>query len=100
MRLALAAGRLDVDAVLAELSSWDIAEWQAFERIEGHFGERGAWERAAMLASLYAESHRDTKKRARPFTAADFVPWISRPKMTPRAFRAQLAHLVQKPKKR
>lgn len=100
MRLALAAGRLDVDAVLSELSSRDIAMWEAFERIEGHFGERGAWERTAMLASLYAEAHRDTKKRSKPFTTSDFVPWILKPKMTPRAFRAQFAHMVQKPKKR
>jgi len=79
MRLALATGRLDVDAVLASLSSRQLAEWDAFERIEGGFGDRAAWDRMANMLALYAEVNRDKKKRTQPFKASEFMPWIERP---------------------
>lgn len=97
MRLALAAGRLDVDAVLGELTARQLEEWLAFERIEGSFGERGAWERVAHLLAMYAESHRNTKKRPRPFTVAEFLPWIERVHVpASKRLHAQLGHLVKK----
>lgn len=100
MRLALATGRLDVDALLAGLSSRQIAEWEAFQNIEGSLGERGHWERMAHMLALYAEAHRDRKKRAQPFKASEFLPWIERPTgMEGKRLRAQFAHLV-KTKKR
>lgn len=92
MRLCLAAGRLDVDAVMQQMTSAQLEEWRAFERIEGFsIGARGDWERSANLASLYAEMHRDRRKRPHPFTAADFLPWLRAqlPKITQRAWRAQ-----------
>lgn len=100
MRLALAAGRLDVDQVLSELGPRRLAEWEAFERIEGGFGDRAAWERAAMLAQLYAESKRNPKKRRQPFKVREFLPYVEQPAPQPgKALRAQLGHLV-KPKPR
>lgn len=98
MRLALAVGRLDVQRVLAELTSADIALWQAFERVEGSFGERGHWERTAMLASMYANAHRDVQKRPQPFRPDEFVPFVEQPRRTGKTLRAQLGHLVKKPK--
>lgn len=100
MRLALQVGRLDVDGVLAELTSRELAEWDAFDRLEGGFGGRAAWGPGALLAALYAESHRDREKRGKPFSQADFLPWLQelRPAMTPAAFRAQFTPLVRKKK--
>lgn len=99
MRLALASGRLDVDRLAQELGSTGIAEWEAFERIEGGFGARAAWLQTAVLAALYAESHRDSKKRAKPFTAEDFLPWVERAQFSPAAFRRQFSHLTDQKKR-
>lgn len=97
MRLAMATGRLDVDAVLAGMSAQQIAEWEAFERIEGGFGERAAWERMAHMLALYAETHRDTKKRSQPFRAADFLPWVvAQPSHGARQLRARLTPFLKK----
>lgn len=77
-------------------------EWEAFERLEGGIGARADWYQSAQLCALYAEAHRDSKRRAAPFTAADFLPFVERPKATAKSFRAEFAHLVKKqpPKKR
>lgn len=71
-------------------------EWAAFEEIEGAFGERGAYLRAASIASILANANRDTKKQPKPYTLQDFLPWVERPRMTPRAFRAQFSNVVKK----
>ena len=100
MRLALATGRLDVDELLAGLTGRQLAEWDAFERIEGGFGDRGAWARMAQMLAFYAEAHRDTKKRSQPFKASEFLPWIERPAHDPaKRLRAQLGHLAKKAKR-
>lgn len=96
MRLALAAGRLDVDAVLRGLSLKQLTEWEAFERIEGGIGARADWYQIAQLCAMYAEAHRDSKRRSQPFTAADFLPFVEKPKFSAKAFRAQFAPLVKK----
>ncbi len=83
MRLALATGRLDVDAVLAGLNARQMAEWEAFERLEGSFGDRGAWIRMAHMLSFYAEAHRDAKKRSQSFKVTEFLPWVERPADVP-----------------
>lgn len=97
MRLALAAGRLDVDQVLRELGSHRLMEWWAFEQLEGGFGDRAAWQRTALLAQMYHERNRDPKRRAAPFKITEFLPWIERPVVAAgKLLRAQLAHLVKK----
>ncbi len=101
MRLALAVGRLDVDELLADLSARQLAEWDAFDRIEGGIGSRGPWFGMAQMLALYAEAHRDTKKRSQPFKASEFLPWIERSSVpASKRLRAQLGHLVKKKPKR
>lgn len=100
MRLALATGRLDVDALLAGLSARQLAEWDAFERIEGGFGDRAAAASMAQMLALYAEAHRDSKKRSQPFKASEFMPWIERPTDAgTKRLRAQLVGLSKKRKR-
>lgn len=70
-RLALAVGRADVDGLLAELSSPQIAEWMAYFAIEP-FGERRADLRAAIIAATIANAQR--AKDSRPFKPQDFMP--------------------------
>ena len=50
-RLALALGRLDVDAMLASLPVSKWREWKAFYYLE-RFGDRMADERNALLCAL------------------------------------------------
>lgn len=85
--------------MLDEISSKQLSEWMALESIEGPIGERGAWHRMAHVASILANAHRDQKKRPQPFRLDEFLPWVERPAMTPRAFRAQFGN-VQIKKKR
>lgn len=94
MRLALAVGRLDVDHLAREMTARELAEWEAFDRLEGGIGGRGDWQRTALLASLYAERNRDPKRRSAPFSLKEFLPWIERAPMAQR-LRAGLAHLVR-----
>lgn len=100
MRLALAAGRPEEVEVLARrLSSRELAEWDAFERIEGGIGTRAVQVAVAQLTATLAEIHRDPKKRARPFTAGEFLPFIERKAeggLTPKALRALLGGRVKK----
>lgn len=100
MRLALASGRLDVDRLAATLTSRELAEWEAFEALEGGFGARAGWYAAAQFMALYAEAHRDPRKRSQPFAPADFLPWVERPKLTPAQFRARFGNVVPAKKRR
>lgn len=96
MRLALACGRPDVDRFMAELSSRQLAEWDVFEKLEGGIGTRALWRAASLLAAMYAEAHRNPKKRAQSWRERDFWPWVEQDKLTPAAFRAKFN--VKKPK--
>ena len=89
-------GRVDFDRLARELSSRDVAELFAFERIEGGIGSRAVKESAALLAALYAERNRDAKRRPAPYSEADFLPWVEKPKPSAAAFRAAFAPLVKK----
>ena len=64
-------GRADVDGLLAELSSTQIAEWMAYFRLEPS-GERRADLRAGIIASTVANAHR--AKDSRPYKPQDFMP--------------------------
>lgn len=91
MRLALAFGRPDVDRFMAGLSSRQLAEWDAFERIEGFIGSRTHWDVARHLALVMSRQK---------VTHGDFMPWLEKPEMTPAAFRAQFKQLLKpKPKR-
>lgn len=37
--------------------------------------ERAEWDRAALLAALLCEPHRDAKRRRQPYTTLDFHPY-------------------------
>ncbi len=69
----MAVGEVDVDALLARLTSWQISEWMAFYAIEP-FGEQRADLRAAIVAMVMANATRDEKKRREPFSIDDFMP--------------------------
>lgn len=80
----------------------ELGEWAAFFRINP-WGQDRADLRSAIVASLIANAHRDTKKRRQPFSADDFMPYAERPEPqapTPRDFiMRHFGHLVrEKPK--
>lgn len=77
-----------------------LAEFEAFEAIEGGFGARAGWYAAAQFMALYAEAHRDPKKRAKAFAPAEFLPWVEREGFNPAAFRAGFGNVVKVAKKR
>lgn len=69
-RLALALGRT-VDELSRSLSSLELAEWMAFDRLEP-IGGPGADFRAGIVASTVANVARG--KRGKAFSPADFMP--------------------------
>ena len=73
-RLALALGR-PVGEMLSTMSSHELAEWMAFERVEGPVGEMRDDLRTGIMASTVANVNR--KRGSRPFTPADFMPYKS-----------------------
>ncbi|MFT6586090.1 MAG: hypothetical protein ACJAUY_000671 [Cognaticolwellia sp.] len=71
MQLALAAGRLDVDQMLDEMSSNQFSEWQAFYRVNP-FGAGAETRRFAMQqAHIVNSPHFSTKEIRKP---EDFMP--------------------------
>jgi hypothetical protein len=74
MRLALACGRVDVDRLAAELTSAELSEWQAFDRIEPFGGERGDLQAAGVAWMVYKTAHPTGKLRV-----ADFMPTFGPP---------------------
>jgi len=66
-------GEIDVDALLARLSSRSISEWMAYYSLEP-FGEERADLRFGMLMALLANINRDPEKRREPYTAEEFMP--------------------------
>jgi hypothetical protein len=75
MHLALAFGRMDVDAMLREIGARQLHEWLSFWNLEG-FGEKRADMRMGIVASLVANINRDPKRKPAPFKPADFIPKI------------------------
>lgn len=64
-------------AEVEEFSSREVSEWMAYAGISP-FGEERADVRAGIIASVIAEVNRDRKKQSRPFTPADFMPFVDR----------------------
>ena len=80
MRLLLAAGRLDIDRALSEISAKDVAWWEAFEEVDGPIGEQRADLRAGIIAASIVNMLRDRKSTAaKPI---DFMPFAERPQQT------------------
>jgi len=77
-------GEVDVDALLARLSSTQISEWMAYYALDP-FGEERADLRAAMIMSLIANVNRDAEKKREPYTAEDFMPRFGQPPPEPAA---------------
>jgi hypothetical protein len=69
-RLALALG-CTVHELLERVSSAELTEWLAFDRVEPIGAWRGDYN-FAMLAALYANANR--KKGSKPFKTVDFMP--------------------------
>ena len=71
--LALALGGRSVEEWQAVISE---AEFQTWMRVYAAFpfGERAAFYRSGLIASMIANQNRDPKKRKDPFTAQDFMP--------------------------
>jgi hypothetical protein len=62
--------RPDVDGMLAEMSSRDLAEWMAYSRIEP-WGEERDDLRIGILASMIANMFREKGKKA--YEPQDFI---------------------------
>jgi hypothetical protein len=62
---------MTVRELLARTDSRELAEWQAYFRLEP-FGEARADLRAGIIASTVANVHRDPRRR--PLTTRDFMP--------------------------
>ncbi|MGF6976355.1 hypothetical protein QFZ94_004805 [Paraburkholderia sp. JPY465] len=60
------------------ISSEEFTYWIEMYRREP-WGERMADLRMGTLASLFANLHRDTKRKKEPFVPSDFAPWSLEP---------------------
>ena len=67
---------MPVGRMLDEMTSSELAEWQAFDRIEP-FGEQRADLRSAIVAATVASSGTNRPKRAPK--VADFLPFADKP---------------------
>ena len=67
----MALGRIDVDDMLAEISSAQFAEWLAYARLEP-WGEERADLRAGIVASTIANVNRGKGQKA--YNPQDFMP--------------------------
>ncbi len=70
--LALAIGGCTVAELQQRMGSAEFAAWLAFYQVEP-FGELRGDMRAAMLATLTANAHRNAKKKRQPFELTDFM---------------------------
>lgn len=71
----MAAGKLNVDDALKDVSSRQIAEWKAFERVTGLIGAQRDDIHVGLLASVIANSAFGSKGKFKP---SDFIPkWDS-----------------------
>lgn len=76
--MALALG-MTVEELGERMSSRELTEWLAFDRISPIGDERDDL-RAGIVASTVANCHRS---RREPFTPQDFMPFVQKPEMAP-----------------
>lgn len=79
MQLALAAGTLDVDGMLNNMSSEKFSEWQAFGRIYPFGAEAETKRFAIQQANILNAPHFSTKKVR---LATEFIPTFKPKKKT------------------
>lgn len=60
------------------MSSRELSEWMAFFSLEPWGCEVEDW-RFGMLASVFANTNRDPKKRRKPYEPKDFIPQRDQP---------------------
>jgi hypothetical protein len=79
--------------MLAHVSSRELSEWQAYERIAGPLGSRRGDVHAAMVAAAVINSQRT---KGRPLPVSDFIPrWDRRAGQSPEEmFRAAMAATI------
>ena len=77
-RLALALG-MTVEELGERMSSRELSEWLAFDRISPIGDERDDL-RSAIVASTVANCHRS---RNEPFTPQDFMPFVQKTQRPP-----------------
>ena len=58
--------------MLREMDSRELTEWQIYEKLEP-FGEWRSDLRMAVIASILANSNRDTKQKPQPYKPQDFM---------------------------
>lgn len=93
MRLALACGRVDVDRMLAEMTSSQLTEWKAFWRLE-RFGPLEDERRTAKLMALLGNVYRDHERKPSPYTIEDFMPTFERDVIDRKKRKAQAPESV------
>lgn len=71
------------------MSSAELSEWMAYERIAGPLGPARADIQAAIIAATVANAN--LAKGKRPFVPADFIPeWGGKRKLTPEELWAKI----------
>ena len=73
MKLALALGYANPDAMLAEMQPHHLGEWLALYKIDP-WGEFRADLRMGIQAAVVANVNRDSKRKPDAYTPADFMP--------------------------
>jgi len=79
----------------ARMSSAEFSEWLAYDRIDP-FGEGRADVRIGVLSALIANIHRNPKKRAEPYSAVDFMPFLQRERKIGEALAARGQNVADK----
>lgn len=79
-RLCLALGGMTVAELLSRISSAELTEWIAFDRLEPFGGFQDEY-RTGLVAAMVANTARDEKKKPRPFEPSDFMrePFLGEP---------------------
>lgn len=72
---------MTVRELLTRISSRELTEWAAYFLLEP-FGEERADLRAAIIASVVANTARDPKRRRRAFKPEEFMPRFGRQQQT------------------
>ncbi|GGQ07796.1 hypothetical protein BKA00_007432 [Actinomadura coerulea] len=71
---------MPVSELLERVSSRELSEWMAYERVAGPLGFDRADVQSAIVAATVANANRG---KGKPLTPADFVPkWDRKPKQT------------------
>lgn len=67
---------MTVEDLSGRMSSRELAEWMAYDRIEP-FGDERADLRSAIVASTFANIH---ARKGKSFAPVDFMPFTEKPK--------------------